>query len=291
MTSFVQWCCMGPAVLCLLLYVCGIARLWRRAGFARGLQPRHVALFVAGWTCAAVPAFGSLAALGLRSFTVHMIEHELLMVVAAPLLVLSRPLPVFAWSLGPAARRRLHRATHHAFARSTWHALTDVRLATLLHALAIWSWHLPGPFRAAMQSLPLHFVQHLSFFGTALLFWWATISREAFRRRPVAGAMALFATLFHSGLLGALLTFSRAYWYPAPLPPGVDIGFCGLDRAQDQQLAGLVMWVPGALAYLVAGLALLAAPLRASTSMPEAPRRPRQPGAPTRTTGFSAGTP
>lgn len=276
MTGFAQWCCMAPAMLSLAIYVVGLVRIWRRAGVGRGVRPQHVALFVAGWACAAAPAFGSLARLGLRSFAVHMIEHELLIVIAAPLLVLSRPLPVFAWALGPAARRELHRWTHHPATRSTWTALTDLRVATLLHALALWAWHLPGPFRMAMQTAPLHFVQHLSFFGTALLFWWAAFSREALRRRPAAGALALFVTLFHSGVLGALLTFSRAYWYPASLPGGVDPGFCGLDRAEDQQLAGLVMWVPGGIAYLAAGLALLARPLQRRA--PSIPRRVASPG-------------
>jgi cytochrome c2 len=95
-------------------------------------------------------------------------------------------------------------------------------------------------FGAAAASEGLHFVQHASFFLTATLFWWTVLRREA---RALAGLAALFTTMLHTGALGALMALAKTPWYA---------GYA----LEDQQLAGLVMWVPAGLAYP------LAAPMR-----------------------------
>ena len=254
--GFVESGCLLLALIAAAAYATGLWRLWSRAGLGRGVGRGQALMFVAGWLAASLPALTSLHARGRDVFTLHMIEHELLIVVAAPLIVLSRPLPVFAWALGAQMRKRLRSATHAGATQQLWQGLREPLPATLLHALALWAWHLPLAFQAALRSPPLHLLQHWSFFGTALLFWWATISREALRRWPAAAVLALFATLLHSGVLGALLTFAKNYWYPGL--PALSTAFCGLNRAEDQQVAGLVMWVPGGLVYLAAALSLMA---------------------------------
>lgn len=253
--GFTEYACLLLAVIAALAYAIGLYKLWSRAGVGRGVSRRQALAFAAGWLAASLPALTPLHAFGRQVFTLHMIEHELLIIVSAPLVVLSRPLPVFAWALGNAARRQLKRLTHGDTVRQLWQALREPLPATLLHALALWAWHLPIAFQAALRSAPLHLLQHWSFFGTGLLFWWATISREARRRYPAAATLALFATLLHSGLLGAMLTFAKNYWYPGL--PDMSAAFCGLNRAEDQQLAGLVMWIPGGLVYLGAALWLM----------------------------------
>ena len=126
--------------------------------------------------------------------------------------------------------------------------LGDPLLAWTVHGAAIWLWHAPGLFERAVASQWLHFAQHASFLGSALLFWWTVFSR------PQLGAMAsLFTTMLHTGALGALMTFSRASWYA---------GY-GLE---DQQLAGLVMWIPAGLAYPVAALFMASRWLRRSAA-------------------------
>jgi putative membrane protein len=260
--------CLLLAVLAALAYVAGLARLWTRAGIGRGVSLRQALMFTAGWLAASLPALSSLHARGLSVFTLHMIEHELLIIVAAPLLVLSRPLPVYAWALGDTARRRLRLITGERRLREWWSALREPLPATLLHALALWAWHVPMLFKAALRYPSLHLLQHWSFFVTALLFWWACISREALRRWPAAATLALFATLMHSGLLGALLTFSRNYWYPGE--PDLSAAWCGLSRSDDQQIAGLIMWLPGSLIYLLAALWLIGRRLTAAQPHPAA---------------------
>jgi cytochrome c oxidase assembly factor CtaG len=202
-----------------VLYAAGVRRLWARAG-RRGIGIAQVTAFASGIGMLALAVVSPLHHVAERFLWAHMVQHELLMVVAAPLLVLGKPLQSFVW-VQPVRVPR-------------W--LGDPLVAWALHAAAIWLWHAPRLFEAALANEMVHFAQHASFLGSAILFWWTILAR------PQLGAMAsLFTTMLYTGALGALMTFSRASWYP---------GF-GLE---DQQLAGLVMWVPAGLAYPVAAL-------------------------------------
>jgi cytochrome c oxidase assembly factor CtaG len=131
-----------------------------------------------------------------------------------------------------------------------WEYLTLPLVATVLHAAAIWLWHLPPAFDAALTNELLHWLQHLSFLVSALLFWWAMLEL----RRPRATSIAyLFLTALHTGFLGVLLAVSPRPLFPAQAQLAAAYG---ADPLADQQLAGLIMWVPAGLFYVVAGLAL-----------------------------------
>jgi putative membrane protein len=139
-----------------------------------------------------------------------------------------------------------------------WRALTAPVTATLLQAVSLWLWHAPRLFDLALASPGWHIVQHLSFLLTALLFWWAMLhGRE---RRVGIAVGCLFFTATISGALGALMAFSSSPWYAGYASSGLDA--FGLTPAEDQQLAGLLMWIPGGLVHVVAGLALFAQRLR-----------------------------
>jgi cytochrome c oxidase assembly factor CtaG len=128
-------------------------------------------------------------------------------------------------------------------------------VATVLHGVAIWAWHVPALFAAALRSESVHWAQHLSFLITALLFWWAVLQRAPRERAFGAALFALFITAMHTGFLGVLLTFA-----PRPLLLGQSAASeWGLSDLEDQQLAGLIMWVPGSGAYVLAALVLAAA--------------------------------
>jgi putative membrane protein len=237
-----------------LLYVRGVAVLWRKAGIGRGSAAIEAARFAIGWLALAAALLSPLDVLAARSFGIHMIQHEALMVVAAPLLVLGRPLEAWAWATPPGALRALAALAHSSLMSRAWRAITEPVGAWCFHALALWIWHLPVLFNAALTSPSLHVLQHASFFGSALAFWWAVFGRSA--RAPDPTSMAsLLTTMLHTGALGALLTFAPSAWYSLPGPPL-------LDPLEDQQLGGLVMWVPGSLAYLFAGLAIIGRWLR-----------------------------
>jgi cytochrome c oxidase assembly factor CtaG len=128
---------------------------------------------------------------------------------------------------------------------------TEIKAATSLHIVVLWIWHLPALFTAALSSEAVHIVQHLSFFLSALCFWEACWSRHVRRTGQGEAAVMLFLVSIQAGFLGALLTFSARLWYPADY--GATAGF-GLSPIEDQQLAGLIMWIPACSAYIVGGL-------------------------------------
>lgn len=248
-----------PLVASALLYAVGVRRLWRRAGRARGINTREVASFVTAWLVLAMALVSPVDSLGGALFSMHMVQHELMMVVAAPLFVAARPLEAWTWALAPHWRRALGRMARRRAWRTAWRAVTEPAGAWIFHALAIWVWHIPWFFEAALASEAVHALQHASFLASALCFWWS-VSARATRADGVALA-SLFTTMLHTGALGALLTFAREPWYAHYL----DAAAFGLTGLEDQQLGGLVMWVPGGLAYVVAALALIGKRIPAET--------------------------
>jgi putative membrane protein len=268
--SFEPWVlvCLG---LSALLYTLGLLRLWGHAGRGRGVRPVQAAAFAAGWLTLIVALVSPVDPLGERLFSAHMIQHELLMIVAAPLLVLGRPLAVWAWALPSDWSRAIGRFFHTPGWRVPWLVVTGPFVAWMLHALALWLWHAPALFDAALANEGVHALQHTCFLLTSLVFWWSVFS-AATRKEQGLAMLSLFTTMVHTGALGALLALSSNAWYPryAATAPAF-----GMSALQDQQLGGLVMWVPAGLIYIACGLALAAswmnrAPLTSARSVSDA---------------------
>jgi putative membrane protein len=234
------------------LYIRGVQCIWRRAGLGRGIAHWQVACFAGGWLTLFIALCSPLHWLGEHLFTAHMIEHELLMAVAAPLLAVSRPLGAFLRAFSKRARNALTQWAHARPNRRAWGGLMDPTVATVLHGIALWVWHAPALFDATVQNEFLHRLQHISFLGSALIFWWALFRRP--RGDYGIGAMHVFATMVHMSLLGALLTLSPRVLYGAQTAYAP---LFGLTPLEDQQLAGLVMWVPAGTLYAVTALAML----------------------------------
>ena len=244
-----------PLALAGWLYARGARAVWRSAAPGRGVSASEVLAFALGWLALVLALVSPVHRWGEALFSAHMTQHELLMALAAPLLVLGRPLVPWVWSLPPAWRRRLGRITGTTPFSAGWNGLTHPVAAWALHAAVIWTWHLPALFEATLRSEAEHALQHASFLGTGLLFWWTVLDRRQGRLGRPGAVIALFTTAVHTSLLGALLTFSSRVWYPIYGPATAP---WGLTPLEDQQLAGLIMWIPGGLAYLAAALALLA---------------------------------
>jgi len=113
-------------------------------------------MFAAGWLVLALSLLSPVHALGGALFSAHMAQHELLMNVAAPLLVLGRPLIPFVWALSPRWRRVTGRWSAGRSFAVPWRALTHPVNAFLLHAAAIWVWHLPSLYDATVSSEVMH---------------------------------------------------------------------------------------------------------------------------------------
>lgn len=253
-TSGIEPWLAGALLIAGALYVRGLYLLCRSAGLKRPHVARLALLFFLGWTALAVAFVSPLATASAGVFSAHMVQHELLMVLGAPLMVLGRPLAIWTWALPLPWRRAVGKPFRQPVLSRFWRALCTPLMAATLHAVAIWLWHVPRLFELAEQSIALHALQHSSFLFSALLFWWVVL-RPGREHRTGAAVMCLFLTMLHTSALGVLLTFSGDVWYAVST---AGAAHWGLTPLEDQQLGGLIMWVPGGIPYVIAALALAA---------------------------------
>jgi cytochrome c oxidase assembly factor CtaG len=251
-----------PLPLLVLLVVGGLHLVGRRRLSRRGdhAERGRAWAFAAGWTAAALALLSPLHSYAEELFAVHMAQHLLLISVAAPLLLLANPMPAVLWGLSPGLRAAAGRAlAPDGAALRALKLLTRPPLAWCLFVFNLWIWHLPVVYQAALGNEPLHYLQHATFFGTAVLFWWPVIGPAPLRSRMryTVRMLYVFLAWLPNSLLGALLTFSEPLAYYQARPR-----HWGLDAMTDQQLAGLLMWIPGDLVYAAAMLALLRATVR-----------------------------
>ena len=175
----------------------------------------------AAWVLVALLYVSPLCALSSAFFTVRVVHHMALVLIVAPLLV---------FGLEPALRR---------LPAPLW-------TCAALAALAFWVWHAPGPYAAALSSVPVYALMQLTLAGSAVAFWLA-VRRAA----PAPAIAAILASTVQMGLLGALITFAAGALYEPHLASTLAWGVSPLE---DQQVAGITMWAPGSGAYLAAAL-------------------------------------
>lgn len=238
------------------VYASGVAALWRRAGTGRGLRGWQVASFAGGLLSIAVALISPVAWLSEILFSVHMTQHEILMLISAPLLVFGHPLIATLWAVPRHTREAWGRWSQQRAVAGSWRALTGPLAVFVLHAVALWVWHVPRLYEAALRSAGIHALEHLSFVLTAALFWWGMVHGRYGRIGYGMAVLYVFLTAIHSSVLGALMTIAPSAWYPAYTAAGA---VWHVDALEDQQLAGLLMWVPSALVFIAFGLALFAA--------------------------------
>jgi cytochrome c oxidase assembly factor CtaG len=234
------------------LYARGVFVLWQRSGHAHGVRLWQAVCCGGGLLAIVIALETPLDRLSEELFAFHMTQHLLLILAAGPLLVLGAPVAPLLWALPEGYRR-----TVGSWFRTTAALLTNVPVAFALHSLTLWLWHLPFLYEAALKSRGVHILEHLTFLGTAVLFWWAIVHASR-----AVGLLSVFGLALQSTLLGALLAFSPTPWYTTHL---TSARAWGLTPGEDQQLAGLIMWVPGSSVYLAAALGLLAAWFRDSS--------------------------
>jgi cytochrome c oxidase assembly factor CtaG len=243
-----------------LIYAAGVARLWRHAGFGRGIRLAEALSFVTGTLALVVALSSPLDEWSEQWLSAHMLQHELLMIVAAPLIAVGAPLIGLLWVMPLRLRHTLVSGVQRTSLPMFWRAVTTPPSAFLLYGVALWVWHLPALYDQALEHEAVHIVQHLCFFGTAALFWWGIVHGRDGRSGYGAAVVYLFVTAVHGGLLGALMTVSPHVWYAPYLVHHPS----GLSSLEDQQLAGLLMWVPAGLASAAGALFLFAGWLRQS---------------------------
>jgi len=236
-----------PLALSLVIYLVGWSRLAKRA-----TTSVRSGLFLSGWAVLTLSLTSPLHEAGERSFTMHMIEHELIMLVATLLLAASGAGGVLAWGLPRPLRQGLGGSWKSPL-QSLWRHLTEPVTATTVQGVVMWVWHAPPLFDRALDSFAWHVTQHACFFLSSLLFWWSMIHPRRGSGYGVSAA-CLFATSLIGGALGALMSLSSSPWYAAYAAMGMT--GIGLDPVNDQRLAGLIMWIPGGAFHGIAALVL-----------------------------------
>jgi cytochrome c oxidase assembly factor CtaG len=252
-------------------YWMGIHAIWNRAGHGRVVPRWRAAAFAGALVALVVALISPVDQLGSALFSAHMLQHLLLMMVAAPLMALAEPLLVMLWALPLRGRRAIGRAWLRARGvRTLWGALSVPSVAWLLHIGTLWVWHLPTLYERALRDERVHVLEHASFFVTALLFWWLLVRPHGHRMRMGAAVAYLFGAALQSTILGALITMSRRPWYPSHF--GTTQPW-GLTPLEDQQLAGLLMWIPAGVVYLIPLVPLVTRALRSATLAVVPPER------------------
>jgi len=259
-----------PLAIIIWLYLRGISRVWARAGRWRIVSRANVLAFAAGIAALVVALVSPLDSLGGTLLSAHMVQHGLLAGVAPPLLVMSRLGVASAWALRPLWRSGATTIRTYRWTIAATRRLSTPVLATVLHAVMLWLWHAPTLFDTAVANDWVHALQHLCFFVPALLFWRFLLDARTSRRAGMS-MVAAFVTFMHTGLLGGLLSMAPEPLYPSYFGRTDVWGFTAL---QDQQLAGMLMWVPLGLPYLIGGLWLASRVLaRSASSISSAPPR------------------
>jgi cytochrome c oxidase assembly factor CtaG len=216
--------------------------LWRTALFFLGLAALLVAL--------ASPIDGYAAV----SFAVHMVQHMLLTVVAAPLMMLGAPIRPLLRGLPGWVRAVIVRPLARSRAvRASVHLLRHPLIAAALYVGGLYAWHLPNLYDAALLDARVHLIEHAWFFFSALLFWSVVIDPEPFRATLGYGARLPYLVVLGAAqntVLGGILSFSSRLLYTAYADAGATV--FDLDRVTDQRIGGAIMWVVGDFVFLAA---------------------------------------
>lgn len=236
-------------VVAAVLYLGGAVRLRRRTQGGRVVGRREIVAFVGTMLTLILALASPIDGLSAELFSVHMCQHLLLMLVAAPLAAFSRPGLVMLWGLPRPFRSTLGGWRNRAVGR-TLEGLGHPLSAWLLFAAAFVFWHLPGPYRWAWQNEAVHVLEHLCLFLAAFAFWLVVIEPAGRRHLDFGARMLFVATMaLISSLPGALLFLAGRPLYDVH---AMTTKAFGLTPLQDQQLAGLIMWIPAGMVYLVA---------------------------------------
>jgi len=222
----------------------GYRRFARRHRVA-GVYQTRATFFMLGYTALLVALLSPLHAVGEQLFSVHMVQHLLLTLVAAPLLLLSNSMPVLLFALPLRYRAQVG----GLFGRPGWPRslllwLGKPLVAGMIFVVTQWAWHQPLAYQWALENRWAHYFEHVTFFVTAVLFWWPVIGAA-----PLPSPLGYPARMAYTflgwmpnTLLGAGIVLSHAPLYSLYVASAAQYG---IDPAVDQQLAGLIMWIPG----------------------------------------------
>jgi cytochrome c oxidase assembly factor CtaG/cytochrome c2 len=244
-----------PEVLALLAiagawYGLGLLTLSQRHRRHHVVSGTRIAFLLAGLATLFLALESPLDALSDQLFSAHMTQHLVLILVAPPLFILSRSTPVLLWAMPADVRRATLSSWRQGWLGAVGRILFNPLLVWIAFGGGFIFWHIPGPYRWAVEERAVHALEHLWFFLSSLAFWTIVLERGVRRLDYASTLLFLVGTAILSGLPGALLLFAARPFYGA----GAAAAHWGLTPLEDQQLAGVIMWVPMGFAYVAAGV-------------------------------------
>lgn len=229
--------------------------------YARGRRratdsPGRQRAFAGALVTIVVALVSPLEALSGALVSAHMVQHVLLVIGAAPLLAWSAPGAALVRGLPPRLRAWNRTARVTAGLRAPrLRASRMPLLRWLVYVVVLWVWHAAVLYGAAVEHEVVHVAEHATFLAAGWLVWSILLGPARVRMAPGLAVLGVFTLALQGVFLSALLTFARTPWYEVYVDAAPA---WGVDPLQDQQLAGVVMWVPAGLVHVVIGIVLLA---------------------------------
>ncbi|MEX2671035.1 MAG: cytochrome c oxidase assembly protein [Phycisphaeraceae bacterium] len=232
------------------IYSVGLTRLWRHVGIGRGVGRWQAGCFGVGVVALLLALISPIDTLAAHLGWVHMIQHTLLMLVAAPLLVAGSPALVSLWAMPRRSSRPLGRSlVRLRLPTASRYLLWQPLAVWLLFTLMLWLWHLPKLYDLALRNQFVHDVQHLAFLLGACLYWRVVVDPLGRVRLTAPLAVVYLFTMSLQGMfLGVFMALSPRLWYQHYADT---TDAWGLAPLTDQQIAGYIMWMPSCAIYAV----------------------------------------
>jgi putative membrane protein len=259
------------------LHLVGRWRLVQR-GSSQLAAPWRTAAYLGGLVVLWIALMSPIDVLSSQFFTMHMIQHLLLVMIAPPLLLIADPMPIAMWGLPSGLRLEVGRWLRpDATFRRVVRTLTEPGLVWLYFVAALVGWHDPQAYSAALESELVHDLEHLTFYGTAMLFWWHVIGAAPHIHKRLSRGVRIgyvLSVVPASALTGIAIAFASepiyAYYTTVPRLGAMTV-------VQDQMLGGVIMWIPGSMMYIIAALILIAQIVRTEDGQGSLPRSERAP--------------
>jgi putative membrane protein len=257
--------------LAAVVHLVGRSRLKRR-GSGRLVAPWRSAAYLGGLAVLWIALMSPIDVLSGQFFFMHMVQHLLLVMIAAPLLWLADPMPIMIWGLPSSLRLEVGRwlqpgSTFRRIVRS----LTTPGLVWLYFVTALAGWHEPRAYTLALENDLVHDLEHITFFGTAMLFWWHVIGSAPHIHRRLSRGMRIgyvLSVVPVNALIGISISFASQPLYPYY----TTVSRVGdMTVLHDQMLSGVIMWIPGSMMYIIAALILIAQLIQAEEDKPPLP--------------------
>ena len=237
-----------PQVILLTIYIIGWLRL-RRKGAKIATNWRLVS-YVTGIAFLAIALMSGIDIFQYNLFVMHMIQHEILMMVVPPLIFLAAPMPISFWGLPRPWRLQLGRIFgKRATVREILVYLSTPGFIWLVFTIVLWLWHDPSAYDTATNNQFIHDIEHLSFFFASMLLWWhiTGAAPRIHKSRSYAIRMAVVALSYvQNMILGVGITmWGQVIYKHYATVPRIWIG----DPLTDQTYGGIIMWIPGGMMY------------------------------------------